>query len=308
MELRHLRYAIVVAEELHFSRAAARLNISQPPLSQQIKQIEDELGVELFRRTKRSVKLTPTGEVFIAEARSLLRQFDRVAKVTVEASRGEVGTLLVGTVTTIDNAFYRVLVDLLHRFAQRYPKVHLGLRTLSVTQQIQDLKDSRLDIGFVTLPVDDSALVVQHVYSEPLVAALPEKHPLAAQRRISARALAEEPYIAFPRRMNPGYVDRVIRFFQREGCSLNIVHEGDSLLMSLALVSAGVGVSLFPISLFDVPRKGIVTRKLKPSPPVMGMGVAYRRDTPSAVVEAFLSIVNAHKPNSRKQSRNLCET
>ena len=111
MELRHLRYAIVVAEELHFSRAAARLNISQPPLSQQIKQIEDELGVELFRRTKRSVKLTPAGEVFIAEARSLLRQLDRVAKVTVEASRGEVGNLLVGTVTTTDNAFYRVLVD-----------------------------------------------------------------------------------------------------------------------------------------------------------------------------------------------------
>src|SRR6266487_1345169 len=107
MELRHLRYAIVAAEELHFSRAAARLNISQPPLSQQIKQIEDELGVELFRRTKRSVKLTPAGEVFRAEARSLL---------TVDASRGEIGTLLVGMVTTTDNAFYRVLVDLLHRF------------------------------------------------------------------------------------------------------------------------------------------------------------------------------------------------
>ena len=140
MELRHLRYAIVAAEELHFSRAAARLNISQPPLSQQIKQIEDELGVELFRRTKRSVKLTPAGEVFIAEARSLLRQLDRVAKVTVEASRGEIGTLLVGTVTTTDNAFYRVLVDLLHRFAERYPNVHLGLQTLSVTQQVQDLR------------------------------------------------------------------------------------------------------------------------------------------------------------------------
>ena len=152
--------------------------------------------------------------------------------------------------------FYRVLVDLLHRFAERYPNVHLGLRTLSVTQQIQDLKeDSRLDIGFVTLPVDDPALVVQHVYSEPLVVALPEKHPLAAQRRISARSLAREPYIAFPRRMNPGYVDRVIRFFQREGCSLNIVHEGDSLLTSLALVAAGVGVSLCPISLLEVPKK-----------------------------------------------------
>jgi len=156
--------------------------------------------------------------------------------------------------------------------------------------------------------VDDPALVVQHVYSEPLVAALPERHPLAAQRRISTRTLAREPYIAFPRRMNPGYIDRVIRFFQREGCPLKIVHEGDSLLMSLALVSAGVGVSLFPISLFDVPRKGIVTRRLEPSPPAMGMGVAYGRDTPSAVVEAFLNIVNAHKPNGRKQSRNLRET
>ena len=265
MELRHLRYVIAVAEELHFGRAAERLHMSQPPLSMQIRQLEEEIGVKLFERTKRSVRLTPAGSAFVDEARIVLRQLDHAAKVAIQTSRGEIGNLMIGTVTSTDSGFYKVLVDILHRFARQYPKVQIGLRTLSVAQQLQDLKEGRIQAGFVTLPVDDPAIIVQHVYTESLVAALPAMHPLASKRNISIRALAREPHIAFPRHMSPGYVDLVIAFFQKAGCRLNIVHEGDTLYASLALVAAGMGVSLFPASLLDVPRKGIVVRRLKPT-------------------------------------------
>src|SRR5262245_54786206 len=190
MDLRHLRYVIAVAEELHFGRAAQRLHISQPPLSQQIRQIEEELGVKLFYRTKRSVKLTAAGETFVAEAYSILRHVENAAKATTRAGRGEIGTLMVGTVTSTDSGFYKILVQLLRRFAARYPDIHLGLRTLSVAQQVHDLKEDRLTVGFVTLPVSDPELSVKKVHVEPLVVALPEKHPLTAQRQISAEVLA----------------------------------------------------------------------------------------------------------------------
>jgi DNA-binding transcriptional LysR family regulator len=291
MELRHLRYAIAVAEELHFGRAAARLHMSQPPLSQQIRQIEEELGVKLFERTKRSVKLTAAGQTFVGEARAILKHMEAAAKATIRAGHGEIGRLLVGTVTSTDSGFYKVLVDILQRFAERYPDVQIGLRTVSVAQQLTDLKEDRLTVGFVTLPIHDPMLAVKEVHYEPLVVALPEKHPLAAQRRITALALAREPLIAFPRHMNPGYVDSVIAYFQKAGCTVNIAHEGDTLYASLALVAAGVGVSLFPASLLDVPRKGIVVRKLEPSPPMMGMGVAYRRDEQSEVLGSFLKVL-----------------
>jgi len=292
MELRHLRYVIAVAEELHFGRAAERLRISQPPLSQQIQQVEEELGVKLFERTKRSVTVTAAGEVFVSEARSILRHMDHVSSTTIRAARGEIGSLVVGTVTSTDSGYYKVLVDILRRFSSRYPDVHLGLRTLSVAQQVNDVKEDRLTVGFVTLPVNDPLLGVKKVYSEPLVVALPEKHRLAQHRRLSPRLIANEPHIAFPRHMNPGYVDSVTAYFRKAGCTLNILHEGDSLYTSLALVAAGVGISLFPSSLLDVPRKGIVVRHLEPSAPVMEMGVAYLKDKQSEVLRSFLNVVD----------------
>src|SRR5438105_2090345 len=281
MEIRHLRYVIAVAEELHFGHAAERLHISQPPLSMQIRHVEQELGVKLFERTKRNVQLTAAGRAFVDEARAVIRQLDHAAKVAIQTSRGEIGNLTLGTVTSTDSGFYKVLVDILHRFATQYPSVQLALRTLSVAQQLQDLKDGRIQVGFVTLPIDDPDIIVQHVYTEPLVAALPEKHPLASKKNIPIREFAREPHITFPRHMSPGYVDLVIAFFQKAGCRLNIVHEADTLYASLALVAAGMGVSLFPASLLDVPRKGIVVRRLKPVAPQMGMGVAYSRDDQS---------------------------
>lgn len=304
MELRHFRYAIAVAEELNFGRAAARLNMSQPPLSQQIRQIEDELGVRLFERTKRSVKLTPAGETFVAEARSILKHIDDAQKATVRTARGEVGTLMVGTVTSTDSGFYKAIVDILQRFAVRYPDIHVGLRTLSPAQQIQDVKDARLTVGFVNLPVDDPALEVRHVHSEPFVVALPKNHPLGRSQKVSARALAREPHVLCPRHLSPGYFDQVVSYFQKTGYPLNIVHEAaDNIYTTLALVAAGVGGALLPASLLGVPRKGIVVRRLEPPPSPMAMGVIYQRDAKSAVLNSFLTVLNEVLAKKKSRSR-----
>src|ERR1051326_4226223 len=256
MEFRHLRYAIAVAEELNFGRAAARLNMSQPPLSQQIRQIEEELGVQLFERTKRSVKVTPAGQTFVAEARAILKHIEDARQATIRTARGEIGTLMVGTVTSTDSGFYNAIVEILQRFAAQCPGVHLGLRTLAPAQQLQDLKDGRITVGFVTLPVDDPAIEVRHVHSESFVVALPEKHPLGRAQKVSARALAREPHVLCPRHLSPGYFDQVVSYFQKTGYPLNIVNEAaDNIYTTLALVASGVGAALFPASLLDVPRK-----------------------------------------------------
>jgi DNA-binding transcriptional LysR family regulator len=291
VELRHLRYVIAVAEELHFGRAAQRLKMSQPPLSQQIRQIEDQLGIRFFQRTKRNVELTVAGRAFVDEARLILEHVDRAMKVAVRAHRGEIGHLTIGTVTSTDSGFYRVLVDILQRFAGRYPEVHLTLRTLSVAQQMQDMHDGRLDVGFVTLPIHDPLLTVRKVRGEPLVAALPENHALCRQSFLSAKDMAREPHILCPRNVSPGYFDLIIGYFQRTHCSPNIVHEGDNIYTSLALVAAGLGIGLFPASLLDVKRKGIVVRQLRPPVPHIEMGAAYRRDRQSAALKLFLDLV-----------------
>src|SRR5262245_681883 len=153
MELRHLRYVLAVAEELHFGRAATRLNISQPPLSQQIRQLEEEIGATLFLRTNRQVRLTEAGEAFVREARQIIAQADHAAKVAVRASKGEVGQLTVATVTSTQSGFFKLIVDILRAYSAQYSNVRLMLRTMNSDQQVQALRDGRIQIGFVMLPV-----------------------------------------------------------------------------------------------------------------------------------------------------------
>ena len=144
MELRHLRYVLAVAEELHFGRAAARLNMSQPPLSQQIQQLEEEIGAKLFLRTNRQVRLTEAGEAFVREARQIMAQADHAVKSAVRASKGEVGQLTVATVTSTQSGFFKVMVDILRAYATRYSNVRLTLRTMNSDQQVQALRDGRI--------------------------------------------------------------------------------------------------------------------------------------------------------------------
>lgn len=291
MELRHLRYVVTLAKELNFGRAAERLNISQPPLSQQIRQIEEELGVKLFHRTKRTVELTEAGRVFVEGARDILTRMERTAAATVATSRGEIGELTVGTVTTTDNGFYRTFIAILRAFSAQYPGVRLRLRTLNVQEQIESLRDGRIDVGFVTMPILDAHFVTERVRSEPLAIALPEGHVLTRMKTVPPAALAAERLIVMSRHLNPGFYDLVISFFRNAGFSLLTSDEADGIYTSLALVAAGRGVAVLPISLLEIDRPGITMRPFAPPAPVIEMGAIHVGDNSSAALRMFMNVV-----------------
>src|SRR5215208_2490915 len=191
MELRHLRYFIAVAETLHFGRAAAGLGIAQPPLSQQIQKLEGELGVRLLNRTKRTVKLTDPGRVFLAEARRTVAQAARAADSARRASRGEVGWLAVGFV---GSATYSLLPPLLRRFHRRNAGVELSLRELTTAQQLEALHRNEIDVAILRTPAPDPRVVTAVLVEEEFVVALPDSHRLAASRRVALKDLASDAF------------------------------------------------------------------------------------------------------------------
>jgi DNA-binding transcriptional LysR family regulator len=284
MELRHLRYFVAVAEELHFGRAAARVGIAQPPLSQQVRQLEDQLGVALFHRTKRRVELTAAGGAFLEHAREILERTERARRAAQRASRGEVGRLAIGFASSAD---LDILPRVLRAWHARCPDVELELRALLSGAQVEALRHGRLHVGFVRLPADEASLTVERIHREPLVAALPAGHRLASRRRVRLADLAGDTMILFPRHTAPGYFDVFMGACRRAGFTPRLLHPG-SMQTNLGLVSAGLGVSLMPASIRNLQRSGVVYRPLAPPVPQVEMGVAYRREEPSAVLAAFL--------------------
>jgi DNA-binding transcriptional LysR family regulator len=292
MELRHLRYFVAVAEELHFGRAAARVRIAQPPLSQQIRQLERELGVVLFTRTKRRVELTPAGGAFLEEARRVLAQAERAMRTAQRADRGEIGHLAIGYVPSAD---LDILPRVLRVWGARFPHVEIELHALLPAAQIEALRNGRIQVGFVRLPVDEGGLVVESIQREPLLAALPQRHRLARTARVRLADLAAETMILFPRHVAPGYYDLFISACRRAGFTPRTLHPG-SMQTNLALVSAGLGVTLMPASIRSLRRAGVVYRALAPPVPHVELAVAYRRDERSAVLPAFLQVLRAVVP------------
>ena len=291
MELRHFRYVLAVAEELNFGRAAARLNMSQPPLSQQIRQIEKELGVRLFYRTKRVVELTDAGRAFVAGAGEVIAQVNRTAASAVAASRGEIGEITVATVTTTDSSFYKAFVTIVKAFGDHNPMVHLRLRQLNVQQQLDALHTSRIDVAFVTLPIVDSRLEIHVVHREPLSIAVPEGHRLAKYSAVPVTALAGEPHLIMPPRSNHGFYDLLTSYFRDCGVTLEIGDESDGIYTSLALVAAGRGISVLPSSVLEVGLPGIVIRPFDGPSPTLEMGAAYVKGRPSPVLDQFVAAV-----------------
>jgi DNA-binding transcriptional LysR family regulator len=285
MEFRHLRYLVAVAEELHFGRAAIRLNISQPPLSQQIRQLEEELKVTLFERNKRGVRLTEAGKRIVAEAYQVLGHVDRFSQVAAQAGGGEIGHLSIAVASGVND----VLVKCLRVLAKQFPGIRIELQYMSTGMQIEALRDRRIGVGFLNLPVSEPSLVTETIMAEPLWVALPPDHPLARSRRVPLNALADEPMIFFLRRITPGLHDAITTMCRNAGFSLNVIHEVDSLVGALTLVTAGLGIA------FCTP----VVRKLWPniafrplqSNARIEQAVAYRRDAQSPALDTFLRVV-----------------
>ncbi|HSF03689.1 MAG TPA: LysR substrate-binding domain-containing protein [Solirubrobacterales bacterium] len=289
MELRHLRYFAALGEELHFRRAAERLRIAQPGLSQQIKRLEEELDVKLLLRTKRRVQLTDAGRAFLVEARRILAEAERAVRIARQTSRGAAGELTIGCTEAGEIS---VLPRVLPVFRARFPGVRLAVETLNTMAQLKALLDGDIQLGFVRLPCEeDRLLVVEPVLREPLLVVLPEAHALAAYRRIPLGVLAAESWITFPRRLSPGFYDSLVTHCRQAGVTFHVVKEADHFHAQQSLVALGFGVSLQPASMRIIKREGVTYRPLVPPPPYAQMAMAYRRDTASEVLGAFRQVV-----------------
>jgi DNA-binding transcriptional LysR family regulator len=287
MELRHLNYFIAVAEELHFSRAAERLCISQPPLSQQIRSLEDELGVKLFERTKRHVQLTEAGNVLLEYSYLVLAQLEQAIEATQRVGRGEVGRLSIGFV---GSATYTVLPEILSAFRAQFPAVELQLRELTTAQQIQALHHKQVDIGIVRSAISEPDLSVELLLPELLVLALPEAHPLSAQTEVSLSTLADELFILFPAKMGPVFYEQIIHSCQQAGFRPKVAQEAVQMQTIIGLVAAGLGIAIVPASLQNFYRNGVIYRPLQEQIPQTGLYLAWRQHDSSPVISAFLNL------------------
>ncbi len=284
MELRHLRSFLAVAEELHFGRAATRLRISQPPLSQQIRRLEDELGARLFRRTKRRVELTPAGQAFLKEARQTLAQADRAVRAAQRAERGELGELVVGYVTS---ASYEPLPDVIRMFRRRFPDVDLRLQNLRSVQQREALVDRRIDVGFLRPEVADPRLGYEAISRESIVVALAGNHPLARRALVDVSDLSAEMFVIVAPDDASVFHDQVVALCRRAGFVPRVAGRVPDVQAAIALVAAGLGISLVPAAVQAFKRKAVAYRPLRPHTFSVEMGLAWRRDDDSALVQQF---------------------
>ncbi|MBX8917836.1 LysR family transcriptional regulator [Klebsiella michiganensis] len=246
IELRHLRYFIAVAEELHFGHAAARLNISQPPLSQQIQILEQQIGARLFARTNRSVSLTEAGRQFLADSRQILSQVDDAAARAARLHHGETGELRIGF--TSSAPFIKAVSDTLSTFRRRYPDVHIQTRETNTREQIVPLNEGALDLGLMRNTQLPDTLVWGRVLREPLLAMVPRDHPLASKPRVSLRELAREPFVFFDPHVGTGLYDDILGLMRRYDLTPAITQEVGEAMTIIGLVAAGLGVSILPAS------------------------------------------------------------
>ncbi|CAA9463972.1 MAG: Transcriptional regulator, LysR family [uncultured Rubrobacteraceae bacterium] len=294
MELRHLRYFVAVAEDLHFRGAAERLRIAQPALSQQIRKLEDDLGVKLFDRSGRRVRLTPAGSAFLEGARATLGQAEGARRAAVRADRGEVGRLSLGFT---GSAAHEVLPRLVRAFREDRPDVELELRSLYTPQQVRALEEGRIDAGLLRSPPVHDLLEVLPVSREALLAVLPEDHPLASEERVPLAALADEGFVLPPRRLSPAIHDRVIGLCRQAGFSPRVVQESaesesdSAALQSIAgMVASGLGVSLTVNIPESLNNPGAVCRPVYGPEAGWDLVLAWRRDEGSPVVRAFVEV------------------
>jgi DNA-binding transcriptional LysR family regulator len=286
MELRQLRYFIVLSEELHFNRAAKRLHLSQPPLTRQIRQLEDELGVSLVYRTTRKVELTDAGHAFANEARQIMARVAHASGLASQANRGIVGQLVLGYTPARTNMVAKVV----KAFGKLCPNVRMSLRDMT-GNNIQLIRDGRIDVGFFSLPVEKTGLIVETLLREKYVVAMPKNHRLARRRSISIRELTKEPNLLFPRYTNPVGYDIVVGLCQRRGLSLNIVLEVENVHMRVELVREGFGVCVLRTSTAEALHgSDIVFRPLQNSP-ILEVGMAYSLENRSHALPLFTDCV-----------------
>ena len=289
MELRHLRYFVAVAEELHFTRAAERLHIVQPALSKQISALEEELGAKLFHRTKRRVELTEPGLVFLEESRQILQRMEQATGRVKSAASGQIGRLEIGF---IGPATYGLLPKVLRVYREHFPEVELELHEWTTIMQALKLHERALQVGFIRLPLHDDGLVFKTVLREPVMIALYIDHPLASREKIPLKMLTDEWFIMIPRYREPGLYDQYISLCYQADFSPKVVQETHRIQTMISLVASGMGVAFVPASTQKLQRPEVVYRHLENRSPVLEMAIVRRREDPSPVLRSFLDIID----------------
>ncbi len=285
MELRQLRYFVAVAEELHFRRAAARLHISQPPLSQQIHALESEMGTQLLARTRRRVELTPAGEAFLRDARALLAELDGAVATAQRIGAGQTGRLRINFV---GSALLSIVPGAVQRFRAARPSVEVEIRERPTVDQIRAVASGVVDVGLVRPPVDDlDELTSELVLRERMVAALPSGHPLAARGRVPLRRLAAEPLVLFPRGQAPGFHDLLIGSLSATGTTPIVAQYAPEMTTIIGLVAAGIGLTLVPASVARLALDGVTYRPV-PGAPVSELLAIARAGDDAPLVRAFI--------------------
>lgn len=285
METRHLRYFVAVAEERHFGRAAQRLHMAQPPLSQQIKQLEEQLGTALFERTTRKVELTAAGELLLERGRRILQDLEELESDVAQVGHGAAGVLRVGL---SGSATYRLLPPLVQRVRSEMPGLKLTVRGEMLTpQMVADLEEGRLDVAILRPPVDSPDVELGYLEQDRLVAALPADSPWAQQSQLDLADLADEPFVGYPAR---SVVTRIFRdACRREGFIPRVVQEAAETSTLLALVAAGMGIGLVPMTTHRFAFQGIVFRPVRNAPSV-DLAVAWRRGDETLLIRRFLKL------------------
>lgn len=294
MELRQLHYFVAVADTLHFGRAAERLGITQPPLSQQIQALEQSIGARLFHRTNRRVELTAAGRAFLPEARAVLERLERAAEQAARIHRGEAGELRLGF--TVSAPFTDIFAHSIQTFRHSRPAVHLALREMRTVEQITALVEGRLDLGLIrpaTLPEPVTAL---ELLREPLVIVMRSDHPAAQgdpSRPVSLRAFANEDFLMFPQAAGFSFVEQIQRLCQRAGFKPRVVQEAREASTQIALVAAGFGVAVMPALQQRIQLDSVSYRQLDDPEAHSAVWLAWRREDNSSLVRAFTQLVTA---------------
>jgi DNA-binding transcriptional LysR family regulator len=297
MELRHLRYFIAVAEEKHMTRAAQRLGIQQPPLSLQIRALEHELDVQLFRRKPRGVELTDAGAAFLDRARAILDQVERATATTRRTARGEQGRVVVGF--TSSAPFHPFVPRVIRAYREMSPLVSLALEESGSSDLVQGLHNEEIDAAFIRSPVADVVgLTVRPLLEERMVVAMPSGHPLgkgaAKAPPLPLSAFAKETFILYKRPGGPGLYDTIITACRSAGFSPRVGQEAPRIVSTLNLVAAGLGVSVVPESLRRLQMDGVVYRRLTENSQLSApLILACRRGENAAAVQRFIDLVQS---------------
>ena len=291
MELRQLRYFIAVAEAGSFSRAAEMLHVSQPPLSVQIKGLEDELGVRLLDRTTRGVSLTAAGSAFFAETRAVLARLEHAKSEARRADRGDIGMLSIGFVSIAD---YGILPPALKSFRSSYPLVEVQLHELTTDAQIRELRASRLDLGVGLGPVEEPDMHFERLLREELVLAAPAGHPVTkGEGAIDLRALSKESFIVPPRDIAPGLYDLIHSHCRSFGFAPRITQHARQMQTVISLVSSGMGFALVPSSVRSLKRAGVQYRRLRGKAARVDLGILRARGSSTSLQEHFIEALRS---------------